>query len=196
MGPVRDSGPGPQPLDQFAFGFAAGFTAGLFLAAVFPAVVRSAAVPFVAVAFLRGFLASRASGTGPRPAAWSAKAAAALSGSPDRSRPTKPAVFVGHRAPVALEERVGDGPQGAQARLDDLPHPGQERIARVLADQGVELYVGVAETADVVRGDRFVHPLDQCVELGELFLGDVLGGEPGGQALQRLADLTCVLRVL
>ncbi len=41
-----------------------------------------------------------------------------------------------------------------------------------------------------------MHPLDLCVELGELLIGDALRSELRGEALQRLTHLTGVLRVL
>ncbi|MEV4398891.1 hypothetical protein [Nonomuraea sp. NPDC049607] len=93
------------------------------------------------------FLRVWRSGTGERPAEWSANASDALAGVAVGQQRDQAAALVGHRVPVAVEERVGGG---AQARFEDLPHPGQERVAAARrADQACTRPI---ITLDVVTG--------------------------------------------
>ncbi len=105
-------------------------------------------------------------------------------------------MILGHGAPVAGEQRIGDHAQGAQVRFHHRPHLGQEGVSADFADRAVEGDVGIPEAPDVVLLRRLPHRLDldrQRLEGGRRRLR---GDGPRGQFLDGHAHGAGVVGVL
>src|SRR5690606_5425781 len=89
-------------------------------------------------------------------------------------------------APQPAEVGAGDGRRvvGASHRLEQRPHPHQGAVAGGLHDPLVEGGVVEGMGVGVVGGCGLVHGVDQPAQLGQVVVGDPLGGPAGAQRLQ------------